>query len=418
MVWTSLTQRALHMMRTQASSFDLRIGTGDFKASVRPVLNDTRDSGTPPARFWELTIDMTGYQAPTDVGVRMVAHALGVSPPNAACSRIWHQYVPRTAASQKSVLQCSTGLYPRSAVRRGESVVCSVAMLDSFGDSLKGVVGQFHAAPRFGGTVSPMAPSSSRRASVFNYTPPALGDVDKLDVTFSPTNVRVANGSVNFDVVDYPGPESRLHCVSASWPPSTVVAGDAINCSIVVVKSGGGLRAKAVASDFVVNVTVNGHAAQVQPRLHHSNGGYAFNFTVTAPPEVSTGNPTHTLTVHIRLRVQSDDESIQSGRLEFDVAHTPLPTASQLRCTRVERVNEQELAAVAAGVELAPAPEAPYASYVQHHETVACVITGRSAGTQDTFPAKTLASHYTVSADWGTVSDITASLGGHELEFR
>ena len=397
----------------QARSFSVSVSVSDYQASVRPVINGTWAEAPSPSRHWEFAVNLTGYQAPTDLVVWLPANAPGVQPPNGPSRRVWHEFVPPTAASTRSIVTCDTALRPPSSVRRGGPIPCRVAMVDALGDNVKGVVEQFHVTALHG-RVSDIQPSHDHWTGTFKYTPPEVGDRDVVRVVQTATNEELVNGTTVFDVADRPSLASALACTSASWPPTTVLVGDRLNCSIAVRTGaiGSSTAVKGVPADFAVSVSF-GDSPQQLPltQVHMVSGGYALNFSVVAPAMKADGTtPVHELDVLVHL--SSTASSIQAGSLRFDVAHQPFATDSQLRCAAVERFQWSETD-----------PEIPpgvseFDVIVATYETVRCVIAGH--GAKDTvggFPAKTLSSHYTINTRHGHVSELAPLDGGTQLVF-
>lgn len=394
------------------SSFDVSVGVRDFKSSVRPVQNATWATATSPSQFWEFTVNLTGFQAPTDVVVYLPPHAPGVVPPNGPSRRVWHEFVPLTAASARSVFTCDTGLWPVLSVRRGRAVRCKIVMVDAFGDRLKGVVEQFVVEAR-DGHVTPILPSTDGWTGVFKYTPPADGDGDVVTVTLTPEEEQVVNGTTVYDVADTPTTSSVLSCQSASWPPTTVLVGDRLNCSIAVHDGGTGTRrrVKGVPADFAVTVSFGDVNEAVPVRaLVVGSGGYSMNFSVTVPALRADGIlPVHAMNVSVFAT--SVGAPIESGIQLFDVAHQPAVQASALLCDKVERADRFSVDPVP------PQGIAAFDVVVATFETVKCTITGHGAFNAATFPAKTLRAHYDVSARFGHVSELLPVSGGTALVF-
>ena len=402
--------------RVQARSFSVSVGVSDYKASVRPVTNATWADAASPSRHWEFAVNLTGYQAPTDLIVWLPANAPGVEPPNGPSRRVWHEFVPPTAASPLSVVTCDTSLQPSTSVRRGGPSMCKVAMIDAFGDRVKGVVEQFHVSAQYG-WVSDMVPSRDHWTGLFKYTPPDTGDGDVVTVMLTASGEAVANGTVALDVTDHPSAASELACRSASWPPTTVLVGDHLNCSIEVRTGpvGSGAAVKGVPADFAVFVSFGGATPKQLPAssLDVIHGGYQLNFSVAAPAVAADGStPVHGLDVNVTLA--SDLSAVRGGSLHFDVAHEPFPTDSVLQCAAVERFPLPSASmhpGVSAGLSERDVLVATY-------ETVHCIISGH--GTHKalgSFPATTLRAHYAVDAVHGHVSGLLVVAGGRQLEF-
>lgn len=285
-------------------------------------------------------------------------------------------------------------------------------MVDAFGDRVKGVVEQFHVSVQHG-HVSDIEPSADGWTGLFKYTPPPTGDRDVVSVVLTASDEEVVNGTTVFDVADHPSAASVLACQSASWPPTTVLVGDRVNCSIEIRTGsvGSSSAIKGVPADFSVFVSHGEGLQQLAvAQLAMGGGGYTLNFSVTAPRVTSDGvTAVHALDVLVHSMPAA--VSIQSGSQQFDVAHQPFATDSLLQCNKVERFDRFVTEP------LVPAGVSAFDVIVATYETALCVITGHGTHAANTFPAKTLSSHYHVDTLHGHVSELQPVNGGTQLEF-
>ena len=397
----------------------MSVGPSHYTAQVRPVANSTWVTVAAPSKFWELTIDLHNYEAPTTVVVQLPANAPGLEPlhnGNAASRRLYHEYLPLTAASGNSILACNSTLEPATALRRGNSIACRIRMIDGYGDPVKGVVRQFKVIPNRG-TASQLQQTDEKLVAVFMYTPPSDGDTDSVRVVLHATGETVVNGVTDFDIVDTPSSDSIASCSTGTGASTSAHIGQIINCTIAP-RTGPGQSVKAVASDFRVTASLDaGYAVNISTLVPHRDGRQ-FNFSVFLPSQLP-GDPStdqHTLKLRVRAKSQPYFTYIDGGELDIHVVHRPYAEASTVVCNRVERAAPAGAAdlVTAAGRRVAPS------AHVGRYETLRCVITPQSSYSSITgafFASKALASYFSIQADAGATSTPVVADGGHQIVF-
>ena len=398
----------------QADSFTVIVGTLDHAIRVRAFADASWTAlGLAPSRFWEVVVDLSGYQAVAHLAVSMQANAPGVEPANTATSTpAYHTFVPATAASHLSEFHCNTTLAPGSSARRDYRVACRVRMLDANGDAVKGVVDLFRVVPSVG-EVTGMTPSSDGWFAEFEYVPPRHGRIATLAVQMLGSHQHVANSPLSIDIVDFPTAVSTLSCTSAAVPATTILAGTYAICFITPRTDlfGAGERGiKAIPADFTVQTSViGGYAANVSP-LQVMDGGSSIRFSVTPPSFVNASGmwlPVHAVNIRVSVTDLASGQ-IRNGNVTLDVAHVPARGATTVTCSRVERADPGagSLASIAT-------------IRVAAYESAQCVIAGAAEHMSGghSFRAKTLSSYFQVSADSGQVSSLVPTDGGHQLTF-
>lgn len=383
------------------------------------MANSTWDAVPAPSKIWELTLDLHGYEAPTTVVVQLPANAPGLEPlhnGNAASRRLYHEYLPLTAASNNSIMSCNSTLEPTTALRRGNSIACRVRMIDGDGDPVKGVVRQFRVVPNRG-TASQLHQTRDKLVAVFAYTPPSDGDTDSVRVVLHATGETVVNGVADFDIVDTPSSESIVSCSTGTGASTSVPIGQVINCTIAP-RAGPGQSIKAVASDFRITASLDGgYAVNVSAVVPHARGRL-LNFSVPLPSHLpgDPANDHHVLKLRVRARSQPYFTYVIGGELDLHVVHRPYADASTLTCSRVERAvpsGSSNLVA-AAGRRVVPA------AHVARYETLRCVVTPQSSYSSVTgafFASKALASYFSIRADTGATSTPVVADGGLQIVF-
>ena len=325
----------------QVSSFVISAATTDFAAQVMPLDAVSLLQATPPSRLWGLVVEFFSYQAPTNVAVLLPERAAGLVPRNAASREYRHLFVPLSAASNYSALRCDTGLLPQNSARRGTTVNCSLELVDSFGDPLKGVVQQFSVTAD-AGTTSKMTPSPLGWRGEFSYQTPVAGFSDVIHVVEEATQRYVVNGSLSLDLVDTPDISSTLSCVSVEFPGTSVRAGHLIECTIspAVADARGGSRAiKAVPADFSIWTQTTARSGITTPHAHVSRlrqllGGFALSFTVR--PVSHLNGPLSDRIVIVASLARETNATI-TGIADFHVTHAPNASATTVECFVVER---------------------------------------------------------------------------------
>mgnify|MGYP000533368557 CR=1 FL=1 len=361
------------------------------------------DVGASPSRHWRFEINFGGYRAPSVVTALLPERALGVQPPNQASNMITVDYIPPSAASHQSVLQCNTGLQPVFSVRRGCIIRCVLTLRDAFGDTIKGVTSQFEVTTRGGGAVTPLQAELDATKAVFRYSPPQSGDTGGVEVAFTSTGEPVAGGLVTFDVVDEPTHNSKLECQTSTALGTAVGAGSVVRC-IIYPKRAGSVDSKAVPADFHVHVNATGHDVIHRSAIAVIRGGYMLAFNFTVPKSWSTVHgflkPVNMLGVYVTVA----NASIKHGVQAFDVTHRPSPALSELKCEVYLPCGPSNTSK--AGV-----------ARIRFYEVMHCVVTSAAVLDGQVLPIKATAALFNASANAGFTSDLVPGQGRLALEF-
>ena len=345
------------------------------------------------------------YLAPGDGRVNFddinVAIEGGAGVPNAVLDHVTNSPITMTllvvGASKNSIQSCDTRLVPGTTVRRGTTILCTIAMVDRDGDAVKGDVQGFLLLPEHG-TASATRPAGNGRLAVFDYTPPSDPQlfVDTQHAILSLTMEPLTDGSLVFDIADFPDTTTSLNCWTVEVPATTVRAGSLVYCRLTA--RSGGLDIKAVPADFTVATWPA--TTTVSPMLV-LDGGRVLEFNVTAPPTSDVHD--HGMTINTTI---TDTEGVvDGGFLFFDVAHMPDET-SGVECSRFEAA-----APVGAGAGLVTLEASGRIELVAEYETVMCFVTPR----QNNVDVKALVVDFNATSFNGTLSTFTSEESGYRM---
>ena len=389
---------------TQTRSFSISMATLLYSARVRPVVSLTdRSEASTNAQHWELIIDMVGFQSYTDIAVELPPSAPGFDPPNAPSNRVVYEFSPSTALSARSVLSCTSNLVPASSIRRNGQALCTVQLLDGFGDPVKGVLSQFRVLTG-PATASAVRPAQGGYAGFFTVTPPPVGDTLSVEVTLAATGKHVVGSPVVLDIADIPSTQSSLACATAE---ADLVEYGTQDMRCVISVSGPSGPAKGIVSDFTVTAQVEGSGFRVDvpsSALVAVTGGTALEFGVDVQA-VDHDQVFQTLVIEASVVVGDSVMSLDGGPLVLTITEKPDPVLSAVDCQRKQAFDPLET------LESGRTFSHPVV-YTALNEVVRCTIRGY-AGTEDNPRAvPTLASRFQVAATAGIVSDIFSLANG------
>jgi len=368
--------------------------------------------GVTPSKSWLLLLDLTGYQTSTQIAVWLEEAALGVYPPNVASRVLEYLYVPLTAASNRSVLSCETGLEPVSSIRRGVTVPCYLSLIDAHGDPLKGVVGQF-VVHVDGGSTTELVPSVDGWSAVFSFTPPPHGDDVTLTVLSLATNATLESGGTLLDVADSPDETSTLWCNGGTSLSGFAMGNTNIQCSITVRNRG--LSVKGIPSDFQIFAMNTGLGNSSVAPVIVMEGGRLLLFNVSVPQLPTLIVHPHDVPTELAVRVLvAGGSHIGNGEIQFDVVHIAEGSASVLECSRVQRFDSNLAPETYSYDPGHPANDTLRSLDVASHETVVCDVWPRVHGA---VPVKALPEHVLVVATEGYMSSVVSLEAGFKLRF-
>lgn len=214
-------------------------------------------------------------------------------------------------------------------VRHGTTVICTIIVRENDVPGVA-VIADISSAAVLGEIVGMRTYDDGGATWFFNYTAPTCGTEDLVRLTMGPNgedDPDMTNSPIFVHLATQPTVDSELYCASLLHPTTSVRVLEDSYCTLTVRDEQG--LAKAVAADFVINVTTG----TVSP-LVTDDDGFSFTFEYTAPespPEGGTQFQNNTLQVRL-ANPWWGQRLITGGHVEMDIAGHADNTSS-LACT-------------------------------------------------------------------------------------